>query len=151
MSKIILVLYFVAAAFLSAVFVDTVGAATSSLRQDAFGKLGAAAGASGANLGDATDPRTIAAKIIRTILGVVGTIFLVLTVYAGFLWMTAAGNDEQISKAKKLLYDGAIGLAVILSAYSITYFVSKVVLQDTSSSEGEYCIQNPLDVERCLQ
>jgi TRAP-type C4-dicarboxylate transport system permease small subunit len=91
-------------------------------------------------------------RIIKIILGLLGTIFLVLTVYAGFLWMTAAGNDEQISKAKKLLYDGAIGLAVMLAAYSITILVSNFLLQSTAGTGqsmgpgSDYCInQNPLD------
>jgi hypothetical protein len=95
------VLVFVVGAFTPVLAVD------NSVRQEAFDQLKTVAGSGGANLGTASDPREIAARIIRIVLGVIGTIFLVLTVYAGFLWMTAAGNDEQISKAKKLLYDGA--------------------------------------------
>jgi hypothetical protein len=65
--------------------------------------------------------------------------------------MTAGGNDEQISKARRLILDGAIGLAVVLAAYSITIFVSRFLLNSTSGSgqpvQGapDYCIENPLD------
>ena len=61
-------------------------------------------------------------KIIHVFLSFLGIIFVVLTIYGGFLWMTAAGNDEQVGKAKKIIVRSAIGLAVILSAYAITWF-----------------------------
>ncbi len=62
-------------------------------------------------------------KIIKIVLGLLGTIFLVLTVYAGFLWMTAAGEEEKVTKAMSILKTSVIGLIIILAAYSITYFV----------------------------
>lgn len=37
--------------------------------------------------------------------------------------MTAAGNEEQVGKAKKLLTAAIIGLIIVLSAYAISYFV----------------------------
>ncbi len=61
-------------------------------------------------------------RVIRAMLTFVGTIFLALTVYAGFLWMTAQGNDEKISKATGILRTATIGLIVVVSAYSITIF-----------------------------
>ena len=69
------------------------------------------------------DPRVLAANIIKMALGVLGTIFLVLTVYAGFLWMTASGEEEKITKAKDILKASIIGLLIILTAYAITSFV----------------------------
>lgn len=73
-----------------------------------------------------TDPRETVANIIKIVLGLVGTIFLSLTIYAGFLWMTAAGNDDQISKAKSFIFQATIGLAIVLSAYAITVFAMKI-------------------------
>lgn len=61
--------------------------------------------------------------IIAAVLGFLGVIALVIVIYAGFLWMTAGGNADQIEKAKKLLINGVIGLLIILSAYAITRFV----------------------------
>ena len=62
-------------------------------------------------------------KIIKIKLRFLGTIFLVLTIYAGGLWMTAGGNEEQITKALGILKTAVIGLIIIIAAYSITYFV----------------------------
>lgn len=110
-------------------------ALAASNSQEALEQLNAAAGASGANIAGAgpTDPRVIAAIIIRSALALIGIVFVVLTLYAGWLWMTAGGEEEKISKAKKLLSNGVIGLAIILSAYSITYFIFKSVLGTAGS------------------
>jgi hypothetical protein len=64
-----------------------------------------------------------AGKIIKIVLGLLGTVFLALTVYAGVLWMTAAGEEAKVTKAVDILKASVIGLVIILAAYSITYFV----------------------------
>ncbi|MBP6859429.1 MAG: hypothetical protein KBC69_02315 [Candidatus Magasanikbacteria bacterium] len=71
-------------------------------------------------------------KIIRIVLGLLGTVFLCLTVYAGFLWMTAAGNSEQVEKALGILKTAVIGLVIILASYSITYFVLDSIFKVTT-------------------
>lgn len=65
----------------------------------------------------------IIAKAINTVLGFLGIIFMALIIYAGGLWMTAAGNDDKINKAKDILKRAAIGMAVILFSYLFSYFV----------------------------
>ena len=68
------------------------------------------------------------ASIINTILGLLGIVAVVLVLYAGFLWMTAAGNDEKIGTAKKILSAGIVGLIIIFSAYAIAQFaLSKII------------------------
>lgn len=73
------------------------------------------------------DIRLIIANIIRVALGLVGIIMVGLGLYAGFLWMTAGGNEEQITQAKSVLRNAVIGLAIILSAYSIVSFVMNML------------------------
>ncbi|OGH69359.1 MAG: hypothetical protein A2754_02385 [Candidatus Magasanikbacteria bacterium RIFCSPHIGHO2_01_FULL_47_8] len=87
-------------------------------------QLGATAG--GAALGPPTDPRLIIASIIRVALSLIGTVMLVLNLYGGYLWMTAGGNDEQITKAKTTIRNATIGLVIVLSAYSITIAVANL-------------------------
>ena len=70
-----------------------------------------------------TDPAAIVGNIISIVLGALGVVFLILTIYAGFLWMTAAGNDSQVKQAKSIIVTAVIGLVIILAAYSITSFV----------------------------
>ena len=46
-------------------------------------------------------------------LGLIATIFLI---YGGFLYITSAGNDDNVNKAKKIIIYAAIGLILILVA-----------------------------------
>jgi uncharacterized membrane protein (Fun14 family) len=71
-------------------------------------------------------------KIIKIILGLLGIVFLALTVYAGALWMTAAGEEEKVTKAMGILKTSVVGLIIILAAYSITYFVLDSIFKATA-------------------
>ena len=66
---------------------------------------------------------------IQVALGFVGLVFLILTSYAGLLWMTAGGNDEQITKAQGLVKEGVIAMIILASAYSITFFMVSAMAQ----------------------
>ncbi|OGL68091.1 hypothetical protein A3D58_00785 [Candidatus Uhrbacteria bacterium RIFCSPHIGHO2_02_FULL_46_47] len=79
----------------------------------------------------AADPRLIAARIIRVALGFLGIVVLTLIIYGGFLWMTAAGNEETIEKAKKVLRNAIIGLIIILTSFAITQFVINKLIEAT--------------------
>ncbi|MDO9399504.1 MAG: hypothetical protein Q7T79_02360 [bacterium] len=61
--------------------------------------------------------------IIQAILGLLGIIFLILLLYSGFNWMTAAGDEEKVTKAKETITRAIIGLIIIVSSYLITIFV----------------------------
>jgi len=65
----------------------------------------------------------IITTVINTILGLLGVIFLILTLYAGFTWMTAMGNDEQVGKSKKILTAAIIGMVIVVTSYAISNFV----------------------------
>ncbi len=65
----------------------------------------------------------IIGNIVRIVLTLLGVVVLVIIVYAGFLWMTAGGNEDQVKKAKQWLINAIIGLALILAAYAISSFV----------------------------
>lgn len=82
------------------------------------------------------DPRIIAANIIRIALGFLGIIAVSLMIYAGWLWMTAAGNEENIEKAKKILTGAVIGLLIIFSAFGIVSFLMSKFLEATGGGGG---------------
>jgi hypothetical protein len=67
--------------------------------------------------------------IIQVILGFAGTVAFIIFLYGGFLWLTARGNDEQVSTAKKYLTNGLIGTIIIIMAYSLTYYITDVVFR----------------------
>lgn len=80
------------------------------------------------------DPRVIVARVIQVALGFLGILALGLLLYAGFLWMTAAGNDEQVSSAKTVLRNGLIGLIIVVSAFGIVSFVISQLTSATGST-----------------
>ncbi len=71
-------------------------------------------------------------RIVKSVLGLLGTIFFVLMVYAGVLWTTAAGNDEQVTKATGIIRSATIGLIIVMMAYSITILVIAQVMLSTT-------------------
>jgi len=80
--------------------------------------------ADAANLGDISIG-VLVARGIQTILSFLAIIFLVLTLIAGFKWMTAQGNEDQIKKASASIKAAIIGLIIVLAAYTITWFIFK--------------------------
>ncbi|MFA6537609.1 MAG: pilin [Patescibacteria group bacterium] len=74
----------------------------------------------------------IVANVIKFVMAIVGMVMLVLTVYAGVLWMTAGGSVENIEKAKKLLKNAVIGLILIMAAYTVTDFAVVNIVKLTS-------------------
>ncbi|OGY41453.1 MAG: hypothetical protein A2Y82_00890 [Candidatus Buchananbacteria bacterium RBG_13_36_9] len=75
----------------------------------------------------------IMVPLINAALALIGIFFFLLFLYGGFQWLTAAGATDKVAKAKKLIINAVIGLAIIVAAYAITLFIGQ-------SLEG----QNPI-------
>jgi len=78
-------------------------------------------------------PEDIISIGIAAALSLLGIIFVILIVYSGIIWMTAGGNEEQITKAKNTIKQSIIGLVIVIAAYAISYFV----LSAFTSSTGQ--------------
>lgn len=78
------------------------------------------------NLGS-LDPRLIAGNLIGTFISYLGIIVVLIVIWAGFKWMVSGGKEEKVKDAKMTLINMILGLAVILSAYSIVNFVIKSI------------------------
>jgi len=50
-------------------------------------------------------------------------------VFAGFLYVTAYGNDEQLTKAKKILIWSSIGLLLVILSFSITQLLTRELVE----------------------
>lgn len=88
--------------------------------KDAFKMSGTVASESGYR---DTDLNTVIGNIIMTVLSLMGVVAVAFIIYAGAIWMTAAGNEQKAEKAQSVLKRSVIGLIIILCAYTITYFV----------------------------
>ena len=78
------------------------------------------------------DVRTTVSNVIKAFMGLLGIIAVVIILLGGFKWMTAAGNEEKVAEAKKLIISGIIGLIIIMSAYAIAQFVVSAIVNGTS-------------------
>lgn len=65
--------------------------------------------------------------VIQFILGFLGLVAILIIIYGGFVYMTAAGNDERVGKARATITAGLIGLLIIVLAYGLTQFVVSIV------------------------
>lgn len=77
-------------------------------------------------LGDSETPSDFLGKMLKAVLGIIGTAALVIIVYSGIMWMVAGGNDQRISKARNSLIMAALGLFVVFASYTIVKYVIKV-------------------------
>ncbi|MFA6994810.1 MAG: hypothetical protein WC249_00125 [Patescibacteria group bacterium] len=79
------------------------------------------------NGGYTTEPTanlpTIIGLAIRTALSLLGTIFVILIVVAGYIWMTAEGSEEKVTKAQNYIRRAIIGLIITLSSWAIWTFI----------------------------
>lgn len=83
-------------------------------------------------------PQMIGA-VIGIVLQTVGVLLLGYLVYAGFLWMTAGGDETKVKAATTTIRNVIIGLVIVVLAYAIAGWVL----------EQLNCVQNgkcPTDV-----
>jgi len=73
--------------------------------------------------GGETQLGEVAGTIIGAFLALLGVIFIVLVLLAGYHWMNAQGAEDKISHAKDELKTAIIGLVITLAAYGIYNFV----------------------------
>ncbi len=77
-------------------------------------------------LGTSSIP-TLIGRVIDSVLGIVGSLALVMFVYGGLIWMTAAGNEQSVTKGKNILMWATIGLVVIFTSYALVKFVIQAI------------------------
>ncbi len=76
-----------------------------------------------------TDLPIIVGDVIGVFLTLLGIIFLALIVYAGVLWMIAAGNEDKVTRSKDTMRRAIIGLIIVVGSYAITQFVVLSILK----------------------
>ena len=62
-------------------------------------------------------------RVINSVMGIVGSLALLMFVYGGLTWMTSSGSQDKVKKGKDILLWSAVGLVVIFGAYALTKFI----------------------------
>ncbi len=121
-------IFLVSTSFADSLFGQQVGMSTD--------EVGSAFGSGGISEDEIKDPRIVIADAIGVFLGFMGVVFLVLIVYAGLLWMTAAGKEDQVGKAKSLLVAAVIGLIIVVASFAITRLITTKIFDTTITTSA---------------
>ncbi|MCD4694512.1 pilin [bacterium] len=68
-----------------------------------------------------------AVEISSWLLGVAGSLALLMFIYGGIMFLISSGSSERVSKGKTILTNSIIGLAIILLSFLIIGFVFKAL------------------------
>lgn len=66
-----------------------------------------------------TDLRQYIKNVVNFALGFLGIIAVIVVIYGGFMYVTAAGNEDQAGKGKKAVTYAVIGILIILSSFAL--------------------------------
>ena len=103
-------------AILASVIGLAIGIAAPSFLREIYGVLGIGVPAEVA--GSLTIAQ-ISLNVLNFLLGIVGTISIIMLVVAGIMYLTAAGSEGQIETAKNMTKWSIIGIIIALSAIII--------------------------------
>jgi len=65
----------------------------------------------------------IVARLINALLAATGIVLVCILVYAGFLYLTAGGDQDKVKGAKRMILNSIIGIVIMTASYAISLFV----------------------------
>ncbi len=75
--------------------------------------------------GETSDIYTLIKKIIDFLFGIAVLLTPIIIIYAGFLYITSAGNADKIKTAQKVIIWALVGFAIVLIANSIPTIIKE--------------------------
>lgn len=84
-------------------------------------------------LGNADLKKTVL-NILQLVLGLLTFVAVVMVILGGFTWLTAAGNEEKVERAKKIISAAVIGLIIVLLAWAVVIFVTRTTANVTTNT-----------------
>ncbi len=70
-----------------------------------------------------TNINIILGRIVKYIIGISGSVALVVFIIGGAMWMISAGRPDYVKKGRAAMISAIIGLAIIFSSYIIIRFI----------------------------
>jgi len=123
MRKVFLI--FLASILTGSLFLSSVFSVSAAADSKFITGLKTTAGETGAGYDTGIKPMEFIAKLVGKALTTVfiGVTFLIIMIYAGFKWMTARGNEQEVESAKNIIIYAVIGLVVVLAGYAIVKLI----------------------------
>lgn len=78
------------------------------------------------------DIRVVIGRVIDVILGLAGSVSLLIFMWGGFQYLTAAGDPSKASKGKDTIKFGVLGLTVIILSYTLITTVVNLISSGTA-------------------
>jgi len=105
------------------------GTAAAQLIQqgDVPGNISAATGGEGSI-------RALILRIVDFFLLFLGLIAVIMIIYGGVTYVTAAGNEEKVGKAKKIIMYAIIGIVIVLISFALVNTVIRGAGQGTETA-----------------
>ena len=72
------------------------------------------------------DPNEVIGRIVKYIMGFVGTIALVTFMYGGVLWLISSGREAYVDKGRDTMVWSAVGMVVVFASYLLVDLVFKL-------------------------
>ncbi|MBT5338589.1 hypothetical protein HN858_00295 [Candidatus Falkowbacteria bacterium] len=79
------------------------------------------------NFMNTDNPYEVIGNVITFLIGLTGSIALVMFIYGGSLWLISAGREDYVKKGTQTMVWAVIGLAVIFSSYLIIQFIVRFI------------------------
>lgn len=76
-------------------------------------------------------------NLARIILALSGSLALLMFIYGGFTWLTAAGSNERVEKGRKILIGAVIGLIIIFGAVTIVNFAQQALTTPAAQNQQQ--------------
>ena len=94
-------------------------------------------------LGETSDIYTLIEKITNFLIGIAIVVTPIIIVYAGFIYITAGGNEEKVKTAQKVLIWALIGFALVLIARGVPALIKQFLAGNNSNTGStETCLNS---------
>ncbi|MCK5413514.1 MAG: hypothetical protein KAI57_04040 [Candidatus Pacebacteria bacterium] len=74
-----------------------------------------------------SDFSVLVGNVLQWVLGVAGSISLLMLIAGGIMYITSAGDEQKIATSKKLITWTIFGLIVVLASYSIIVVLDSIL------------------------
>lgn len=129
---------------LSVIFsLGILGAANASYMLDEFAKP------AGYDIGPKQTVESKISLVINVALSIVGLLFLGMAMYAGMRWLTARGNEENVTKARDALEGAIIGMVIIAVSYAISSMIFNLVSAKAAPPTVNSPVVSPEKLKKC--
>jgi len=82
-------------------------------------------------LGSGVTIESFIGRLIKALLGLSGSVALLMFVWGGFQYLIAGGDSKKVEKGKETLKNAGLGLFIIFFAYTLLNTVLKILMSGT--------------------